>query len=390
MKARLIGAPALGASLVILAAAICTPGDAVTQSPPQPNEINAPQPRAGPTPEQLDQLTAPIALYPDPLLADMLMAAGYPLEVVEADRWLQNPANAALRGGDLTAALAPIPWDPSIKSLIAFPRVVTMMDQELDWTEALGEAFAMDQGAVMDAIQRLRQRARASGRLHSTPQEIVADQGDGVTIEPADPDEMYAPVYEPVDVFGPWPDPDYPPYYFPDAFSGAVVGDDGFGWWGFTVIAPLWGWNHWDWRRHHIIVDPSRFAELNRGRPPPGASWTHDHSHRKNVPYQAPDLRGRFSEETTYGASDLHGYGAPTDTLLSARRLSGPVLVRPSPLPSRPMPPPRSSPVLQSYGPRIDIEAAAARGRESRMSMPTFHSPSGGHAPTPSSRGPHR
>ena len=138
---------------------------------PQP----APAPGASAlTAEQLDQLVAPIALYPDPLIAQILMAATYPLEVVEADRWLRIPANAALKGDALTAALQQQPWDPSVKSLVPFPQLLRMMDSNLHWTEQLGDAFLAQQADVMDAVQRLRQRAQAAGSLASTPQQTVS------------------------------------------------------------------------------------------------------------------------------------------------------------------------------------------------------------------------
>ena len=135
------------------------------------------------TAEQLDRLVAPIALYPDPLIAQILMAATYPLEVVEADRWLQIPGNAALKGDALIAALQQQHWDPSIKSLVSFPRFLHTMDANLDWTEQLGDAFLARQANVMDAVQRLRQRAQAAGSLASTPQQTVSTEDQEIAIE---------------------------------------------------------------------------------------------------------------------------------------------------------------------------------------------------------------
>lgn len=122
-------------------------------------------------PAALDQMLAPIALYPDPLIAQILMAATYPLEIVEAHRWVQDPNQAALAGDALAAALTNESWDPSVKSLVAFPQVLAMMDGNLDWTERLGDALLADQTAVSNAIQRLRQRATAAGTLNTTQQE---------------------------------------------------------------------------------------------------------------------------------------------------------------------------------------------------------------------------
>ena len=157
------------------------------------------------TTAQLDRLVAPIALYPDSLIAQILMAATYPLEVVEADRWLRLPANAALKGDALTAALQQQPWDPSIKSLVAFPQVVHTMDTNLNWTEQLGDAFLAQQPDVMDAVQRLRLRAQAAGSLASTPQQAVSTENQEIMIEPVSPDIVYLPTYNPWCVYGAWP-----------------------------------------------------------------------------------------------------------------------------------------------------------------------------------------
>lgn len=126
---------------------------------------------------QLDQLVAPIALYPDPLLGPILIAATYPLEVVEAARWLDESGHAKLTGNRLATALQPHDWDPSVKSLVPFPQILQMMDSQLGWMEQLGDAFLAKQGDVMDAVQRLRARARAAGTLYSTPGAVVSVEG---------------------------------------------------------------------------------------------------------------------------------------------------------------------------------------------------------------------
>jgi len=136
------------------------------------------------TAQELDQMLAPIALYPDSLVAQILMAATYPLE---ADRWLRDPNHAALKGEPLAAALDQQQWDPSVKSLVAFPQILRMMDGNLDWTEQMGDAFLANQAASMDSIQRLRQWPEAAGKLSSTVQEVVATAGPAITIEPASP-----------------------------------------------------------------------------------------------------------------------------------------------------------------------------------------------------------
>ena len=216
------------------------------------------------TRQQLDQMLAPIALYPDQLLTALLMAATFPPQIVDAGKWLQDSANAALKGDALAAALEPLPWDPSVKSLVPFPQVVVMMNDHLDWTEALGTAFANQQIEVMARVQFLRDRAVAAGRLKSTPQIAVSGGASDITIEPVDPSMIYLPVYNPAEAYGDWPDQDYPPVYIPPPpnFAADAIGAGiGFSV-GFGVVRPLWGWGHPDWRRHEVVVDRGRFTQI--------------------------------------------------------------------------------------------------------------------------------
>ena len=168
-------------------------------------------------PEELDQVVAPIALYPDNLLAQVLMASAYPIDIVQAERWLQSHKN--LKGDQLKAAIAKEDWDDSVKSLMATPEVLAMMSEKLDWTEKLGDAVVAQQPDVMDAIQRLRAKAQANDKLQTTKQQTVTVkevQGKQViAIAPTDPDTVYVPYYDPALVYGSWPYPDYPPYYWP-------------------------------------------------------------------------------------------------------------------------------------------------------------------------------
>jgi len=198
--------------------------------------------------EQLDQLLAPIALYPDALLAQILMAATYPLEIVKADRWLQDPAHANLQGNQLATALKAEAWDPSVKSLVPFSRILRMMDGALDWTEQLGNAVIAQQGDVMDAIQRLRYQAAAAGTLWSNAEQRVTTERQGIVIEPANPEFIYPPVYSPA-VYGPWPYPDYPPLDIsPDDYGVGFPMPFGIGFGvGFAVVQPLWRWSAFDW-----------------------------------------------------------------------------------------------------------------------------------------------
>src|SRR5499427_1691903 len=180
----------------------------------------APEPASQPNllkPEELDQLLAPIALYPDPLLAQVLMASAYPLDIVQAERWLQSHKN--LKGDQLKNQVSKQDWDDSVKSLAATPDVLAMMSEKLDWTEKLGDAVVAEPPEVMDAIQRLRAKAQANDKLKTTNQQTVTvNEVQGrqvIAIAPTNPDTIYVPYYDPGVVYGSWPYPAYPPYYSP-------------------------------------------------------------------------------------------------------------------------------------------------------------------------------
>jgi hypothetical protein len=224
------------------------------------------------------------------------MAASYPLDVVQADRWVQDPNNAPLKDDQLVAALEPQSWDPSVKSLAPFPQILFMMDRNLDWTERLGDAFAANQSAVMDSVQRLRERAEAAGKLSTTPEEAVTTADQAVMIEPSSAGILYVPVYDPTVAYGPWPYPESPPYYFPGYFDDVNADGFGYGWFGVSIVAPLWGWHHWDWRHRRIDIDRQRFAALDHARPPiRGDVWARDTSRRHGVPAQVFAAHQRFA-----------------------------------------------------------------------------------------------
>jgi Protein of unknown function (DUF3300) len=166
-----------------------------TQSETQPPVQEAPQ-----TPAQLQQLVAPIALYADALVAQVLAAATYPDQIVEADRWLQQHPD--LKGEQLGHEVDKQPWDPSVKALTEFPSVLANMDKNLSWTSSLGDAYVNQQQDVMDAVQVMRQRAKQAGNLNSTSQQTVSQQGQTIVIEPADPQVVYVPAYDPWLVYG--------------------------------------------------------------------------------------------------------------------------------------------------------------------------------------------
>ena len=293
MKNKLIHVVAGGVLAAVLAA---TAAEAQAPLAAQPAPA-APQGQVAPqlTPGRLDQMLAPIALYPDDLLGQILMAATYPLDVVEAARWVQDPRNAPLKGDQLFAALQQQNWDPSVKSLAPFPSILDMMDVNLEWTERLGEAFLADPKALMEAIQRLRRRAQLAGRLVSTPQAIVQTAPEEITIETPSPGVVYVPVCNSSVVYGAWPYPDYPPYSFGDFFSGASAGGFGCGWVSWPIVPPLWGWAVLVVRDHHIHISRDRFSLLDKNHPPiDGEEWRHDPARRGNVPYRDAELAARY------------------------------------------------------------------------------------------------
>ncbi|HEX6136898.1 MAG TPA: DUF3300 domain-containing protein [Casimicrobiaceae bacterium] len=249
--------------------------------------------------EELDQLLAPIALYPDQLLAQVLMAATYPFEVVLAARFVQQ--NPGLAGDALDQEVARRNWDPSVQSLAAFPQVLTMMSDRLDWTQRLGDAFLADQQRVMDTVQGLRGRAQAAGNLEVTPQQTVVVRSDEILIQPAQPEVIYVPVYDPLVIYGPWWAPAYPPWFwYPPAIYGYPLWPVfGVGIWfgtGYVVSHHHWGWAHPDWHRRHIAVDThdNRFWDRPGHRPPSGGTWEHSPDHRRGVAYADTATRNRF------------------------------------------------------------------------------------------------
>jgi hypothetical protein len=263
---------------------------------------------------QLDQLVAPIALYPDTLLAQVLMASTYPLEVVQADRFAK--ANKSLKDDALENALAKQDWDASVKQLVYTPTVLDMMNEKLDWTQALGDAVLAQQADVMDAIQRLRAKAEANGKLESTKQQTVKTEQQAdkevIVIEPTTPDTVYVPYYEPAVVYGAWPYPAYPPYYFPPP-AGWVVG-------GAIATGVAWGvgyaigreiWDDFDWGHGDIKVNVDRNVNINRGDVNFN-KWEHNSYHRRGVNYQNTDVKNKFAKgnvNTGDRKLDFRGHG---------------------------------------------------------------------------------
>ncbi len=256
--------------------------------------LNSSPDRPSPTEQQLDALLAPIALYPDQLLSQILMAATYPLDVIEAARWSERPENQGLQGDRLSYALEDMDWDPSVKALVAFPDILKMLNRDIDWMAKLGDAFALEEGHVMDAVQRLRREARDADRLNSDARQRVTFDDDQIIIEPANPEVIYVLFYDPRVAYGLWPYPDYPPFYIPPPLGYTY--QPGI-YYSYVSIRPFWGWSRWDWGRRRIdIVDLQRYTYYNRGRAPGGdrGVWRHEPDHRRGVQYGGK-FRGEFN-----------------------------------------------------------------------------------------------
>jgi hypothetical protein len=211
------------------------------------------------TPEQLQQLVAPIALYPDSLVAQILAASTFPEQVVEADRWVQ--AHPESKGDALGQAVDKQPWDPSVKALTAFPSVLGNMDKNLSWTSSLGDAYYNQEQDVMDAIQVMRQRAQEAGNLKTTEQQTVTTQDSTIIIEPASPEVVYVPAYDPWVIYGAsivaWPEwYPYPGIWYDGPYPWFGVGF-GIGWFGGFG----WGWRHWgcDWHDRGVVHDHNSY-----------------------------------------------------------------------------------------------------------------------------------
>jgi len=258
--------------------------------------------------EELDQIVAPIALYPDSLVAQILMASTYPLEVVQADRFAKQ--NASLKGEALTKALEAQSWDPSVKSLVNFPQVLTMMSEQLDWTQKLGDAFLEQQKPVMDTIQSLRAKAQAAGNLNTTKEQTVIVEEKIIKIEPASPQVIYVPAYNPTVVYGAWPYPAYPPYsYYP---PGYVATTAAFSFMAGAAVGAAWGyaWGNSNWRGGNVDVDVNRNTNINNNinrsnyaqqRPAGGQgnNWQHNAEHRKGVAYRDQGTAQKFNRAST-------------------------------------------------------------------------------------------
>ena len=328
--------------------------------------------------EELDQMLAPIALYPDSLLAQILMAATYPLEVVQADRWVR--ANKNLSPEARNDALDRQSWDPSVKALVPFPDVLAMMSEKLDWTQRVGDAFLAQEADVMATIQDLRAKAYAAGNLRSTNQQLVKREGTIIVVEPANPQVVYVPVYSPTVVYGPWWYPAYPPYvvypyryYSPGAAiaTGVIV----FG--TAVAVAVAWNhwWGHWDWRHRNVYVNVNRTVNIHKTtvihtRQIQTTTWRHDPVHRKGVAYRDPRSREKFAPSNRQAVDsrrDYRGYdqrGQARPASVSARPAPDTrpgQAVSPRPAPGKPQAPAVAKPTPDTRPGAVQRPPAQAR-----------------------------
>lgn len=336
--------------------------EAPTQSVPVTASAPAPAaPVAKPTftTAQIDQWVAPVALYPDPLLSQVLMAATYPANVVQAVQWSRD--NPTLQGDAAIQAVSGQPWDPSVKSLVAFPQLMALMGENPEWVQNLGDAFLAQPQDVMDAVQRLRQLAQQTGSLKSTPQQTVtstpkknvATQASStsqttnvqsttptvIKIEPADPQVVYVPNYNPTTVYGAWPNTAYPPVYLPqppgEQFASSFV--RGFGYsLGVATTYALFSnidWDddddhHHDDHHHHddgdshhdgyqhngdnININVNNFNRITgQNLKEQNLTWRHNPAYRDGVPYRNSATAQRFHQTSVSGGLSATPQPAP-------------------------------------------------------------------------------
>ena len=292
----------------------------LAQTPaPAPAAATAPAPDNRTPPfkkEELEQILAPIALYPDALLAQIFMASTYPLEIVEAARWSKEHPD--VKGDAVAGAVQSQTWDPSVKSLVAFPEVLKNMNDKIDWTQKLGDAFLAQQKEVMQTVQVLRDKAKQTGNLKSSKEMTVKEEPapagspapQTIIIESKDPEVVYVPTYNPTVVYGAWAYPAYPPYaYYPPSYYGAGM------FWSFTAGVIVGGaiWGNCNWGGNDVDIDINRQNnfnknEINRGGDRTNVnsgnrgnnsgnrqSWNHDSSHRKGVGYRDNATQQKFN-----------------------------------------------------------------------------------------------
>jgi len=291
----------------LLCAFLLLPGPAFlsAETPEAASTAQAPAQTVNFTADQINSLVAPIALYPDELVSQILVASTYPLEVVQAYQWMQQHTD--LKGQDLTKAAQQQSWDPSVQALVAFPDLLKRLNQDVSWLTNLGNAFLANQSNVMDSIQKMRVRAEDAGKLTSTDQQKVTQTTENgqkvVVIEPANPNVVYVPDYDPVWIWGPSPVwYPYPFWYYPP------LPVHGWCWWGPEIVVGSifigWGgWGGWGWHPHwygrtvvvnDVFFRSNHFNTIQVNRVGGRAVWVHEPMHRLGVSYPNRALSGQF------------------------------------------------------------------------------------------------
>ncbi len=332
-------------SLSLLSASGCSREAAAPPAPADPAAAVAPSPAAEEreivfSVEELEQMVAPIALYPDPLLAQVLMAATYPGDVADAAAWAE--ANPDASGDAAVALVADRPWDPTVQSLVAFPQALSMLGQDPAWVQRLGDAFLAQPDDVMDSVQRLRQKAQDAGNLATNeyqnvttqPAPLPAPSSDGGTttvveaapqtiiIQPSQPQVVYVPSYNPTVVYGSWGYSSYPPVYYPPppryyAPGSALVNGMMFGV-GLAITDSLWG--GFDWNDNDIDIDINHYNNINvnNRRDFDDSNWSHNNYHRDGVPYRDKNSRENYGRQLD-GAANRDAFRGDDDKRAQSR-----------------------------------------------------------------------
>ncbi len=265
-------------------------------------------------PDQLDSLVAPIALYPDPLLAQTLVAATYPLELIQLQQWLAKHSD--LKDKALADAVAKEPWDPAIQSMAAVPEVVKRLADDIQWTTQLGDAFLDQQGDVMDAVQRMRKKAEEKGSLTSNKEQTVetkvVEQKTVIVVQPTNPEVIYVPSYNPTVVYPP-PIYPYPPVYYPPYVPGAALVSFGVGMamgaaiWGGSCCGMGWGGNNVNINVNNNF-NRNTNANINRGGGSGSGNWQHNSQHRGGAPYSNKATASKYGGQAS-GTARQQGAG---------------------------------------------------------------------------------
>lgn len=297
---------------------------------------------------EIDQMLAPVALYPDALLSQILMASTYPADVAEAVDW--SKANPDLEGDAAVEAVQDKPWDPSVASLVAFPQVLDMMRDKPQWVQQLGDAFLADPDAVMDTVQTLRHKAKEQGNLETTEQQTVSvvpasdvatteqqtvvtegsTQQTIIVIEPSNPEIVYVPAYDPVIIYGAWWWPHYRPFYYRPlpryGFGAGLWTGIGFGV-GLAITNSLWGGVNW--RNNRVDINVNRYNNINVNRRIDSnrrtTDWKHNNKNRRGVPYRDAQTRNKYDNRVggADGRKDYRGRDADRDRARDALKDRG-------------------------------------------------------------------